>query len=1142
MKKIGSTFSLIVLAISLTFAQDSWVKVATQGINGMGNRNFNSFQVFNGQLYVAAGTNSGNIYRTSTGNPNDWNEVFYRDSVSSVKSLATTTAGGGKIFASTKGWSAAPAIYQSTDGVNWSTFYRNPTYNDVVYVFPFKGTGVEDSIYVVLDVWPSNLVMRAAYNTVDSTGYFGGWDTVLDFNVVATNTRITSIQEHNGKVYLGTNQSTLWSSVDGSNWTQNAAVGNGFGNLNNYSIASLQSFGGYLYVGTENGTDGPQLYRSNDDVNWVLTHQFSQTENRISGLFHEGGQLWAALRPSNFNYGVNIYKSIDGSNFSLSVYNGFGDFNNNGNDSYIKEFGNNIYWTGEYFFAGRGVFGKKGNRGGPMPGSEIYRLCTVTPPALNLGVDQTVCQNIDVVLDAGLASNYFWSTGDTTQSVTIYSPGIYTVSIVGANGCSAKDTVVINHLASPIVDIYNPTSSATICMGSSINMDASANSNLMIPSAPFHKTANDSILDYVFSYDTIAVSGITDSANFALYSVTIDSLVHTYIGDVELRLFAPNGSSIKLSNGYGASSANMIGAEFNMSATAYMNSGIGPFTGTWFPDEPFGWLSGNSNGNWRLELFDHAGGDIGVLKGWSIRFASADTVMTFSWTPAVGLSSTNTLNTVASPSATTTYYFTATNSAGCTRTDSATIYIPTIDIVVVDDSLCFGDSTLLTALGQNIIWSPYTTLSDSIGQNVMSYPTSSTIYYAYDTIMGCPVFDSALVAVSPAFSITTAAPTICQTGLAIAYGTPNGGTAPYSFVWNDGTNTYSNDTISVSPNTTTSYTVSATDLFGCAAYDLTAINVTPSTDIFGNVTYSGGALSNGGTAVLYKYYPFFISFDTVQTTTIDASGNYLFAAAPYGDYIVKIFPNATYPTTIPTYFSNTYLWDNATQIVHGCSQTDTANIVMVEQISPVTGPGLLAGRIVEGNGFSRLEGDPIPGIDVKLGRNPGGALVTNTTTDVNGVYTFANLPLNDGGANGVSYTVYVDIPGLGRDSSYTVSIDATAPVLDSLNYLVDSTTIYIVPTSSTGISNPEVAKENKFSVYPNPFSGSATIAYTLQTDSDVILEVYNVLGVRVTTIANTIQQSGDFKYSLEEGMRSGVYFVTLTINGKTTTQRIVKTK
>ncbi len=1146
MKKRILSLAFAILSSAFIFGQDSWTNVVKGGLNGSGNHYLNSFHIFNGELYVAGGSNMGYINKTSTGNPNDWAQVLYGDSITMFSGLNSTTEGGGKMFAIAKGGPGLPSIYQTTDGSNWNLFYKHSSYDEIEYVFPFKGQGAVDSIYAGIFAWPNSLILRAAYNTLDTTGFSGSWDTVLDFSAVAYGTRITSIQEHNGKIFLGTNLSTLWSSSDGVNWVQNANVGNGFGNGNNYQITALASFGGYLYVGTENGTDGAQLWRSNDETTWTLVQQFPTALVEISSLANEDGKLWVALRPGNFNYGVDLYKSTDGTTFTVSVTNGFGDYNNNGYDTYIKAFGNNIYWTGENYYAGRGNVSLKqyGSRGGPMSaGSEIWRLCITTPPTVNLGSDQTVCAGTTVNLDAGTAVSYLWNDTTTNQTLNALYPGQYWVSIVGANGCSAADTFNLNNTTSPTAYITSPQfGPTTVCAGAQLNMTASANSNLIIPSAPIHKPTSNLITDYFYSYDTIAVSGIVDSADVSLYSVTIDSLEHTYVNDVELRLYAPNGSSTKLYFGYAGGGQNMMGAEFNMMATNTINSGAGPFTGAWLPEEPFNWLNGNSNGNWYLEIYDHYSGDTGILKGWSIRFADRDTVMTYAWTPAAGLTSSNTLNTQLTASVSQDYIFTATNALGCSSSDTTSIFVPTLDIFVSNDSLCFGDSATLSAVGQNIIWSPGTTLSGTAGPFVTAYPVTNTMYYAQDTVMGCFVQDSALVSVSPTFSITTSTPTICATDVALAYGMASGGIAPYSFNWIDGTNSYSNDSILVTLSTTTSYTVTASDAFGCVAIDLTTINVTPSTAIFGNVTYSGGVLSNGGTAVLYNSYPFFISFDTVQTASIDGSGNYLFTAVPFGDYIVKVFPNATYPTTIPTYSNNTYLWDAANVIVHGCNQSDTANVLMVEQVAPVAGPGLLGGRIVEGTGFGRLEGDPIPGIDVKLGRNPGGALVTNTTTDVNGVYTFTNLPLNDGGSNGVSYTVYVDIPGLGRDSSYTVTIDATTPVLDSLNYMVDSTTIYIVPTSSTGISNPAIAKENKFNVYPNPFNENTTIAYTLNVDAEVRLEIYNVLGVKIESIVNTKQQAGEFKYVLDNKMNAGVYFISLTINDKTATQRVVKMK
>ncbi len=66
-------------------------------------------------------------------------------------------------------------------------------------------------------------------------------------------------------------------------------------------------------------------------------------------------------------------------------------------------------------------------------------------PTVNVGPDQLLCNSQSAVLNAGNSgSTYLWSTGATTQSITVSTPGTYIVNVTSPNGCSARDTVNIS--------------------------------------------------------------------------------------------------------------------------------------------------------------------------------------------------------------------------------------------------------------------------------------------------------------------------------------------------------------------------------------------------------------------------------------------------------------------------------------------------------------------------------------------------------------------------------------------------------------------------------------------------------------------------------------------------------------------------
>ena len=75
---------------------------------------------------------------------------------------------------------------------------------------------------------------------------------------------------------------------------------------------------------------------------------------------------------------------------------------------------------------------------------------------LDLGGDVTAMGD-SVVLDAGFAGgNFLWSTGETTQTITVRKGGSYSVE-VSLNGCSATDSILVDFGSTGLPDSLQPT-------------------------------------------------------------------------------------------------------------------------------------------------------------------------------------------------------------------------------------------------------------------------------------------------------------------------------------------------------------------------------------------------------------------------------------------------------------------------------------------------------------------------------------------------------------------------------------------------------------------------------------------------------------------------------------------------------------
>jgi len=79
--------------------------------------------------------------------------------------------------------------------------------------------------------------------------------------------------------------------------------------------------------------------------------------------------------------------------------------------------------------------------------------------------------------------------------------------------------------------------------------------------------------------------------------------------------------------------------------------------------------------------------------------------------------------------------------------------------------------------------------------------------------------------------------------------------------------------------------------------------------------------------------------------------------------------------------------------------------------------------------------------------------------------------------------------------------------------------------------------------YPNPFNPSTNIKYSVPTDGNVKLKIYDILGNEVSTLVDEFKQAGTFDVTFDGSiLSSGVYYYRLTAGEMTTTKKLMLTK
>ncbi len=128
---------------------------------------------------------------------------------------------------------------------------------------------------------------------------------------------------------------------------------------------------------------------------------------------------------------------------------------------------------------------------------------------------------------------------------------------------------------------------------------------------------------------------------------------------------------------------------------------------------------------------------------------------------------------------------------------------------------------------------------------------------------------------------------------------------------------------------------------------------------------------------------------------------------------------------------------------------------------------------------------------------------------------------------------------------YSPCIDAGFPgsPLDPDSTRADIGALYFRQMTSIDDGTTNLPDYFYLTNYPNPFNQSTKIKYSIPHQTDVRLEIYNLLGQRVETLVENIQKPGNYSINWDaSGFSSGIYFYRLTTGDKSYSKRMTLLK
>lgn len=435
-----------------------------------------------------------------------------------------------------------------------------------------------------------------------------------------------------------------------------------------------------------------------------------------------------------------------------------------------------------------------------------------------------ICSGASTILDAGAGfANYLWSTTDATQTITVSTAGQYSVTVSDAGGCTGTDQVTVQVSTNPTPTISGNTN---ICAGSSTTLDAGNGYTTYLWSNNAQTQTINVNTAGNFSVTVTNSDGCSGSTQVTV-NITSNPNANAGIDDdtcgLSYTLHAiPSGGSTGIWTYSGPGTATFSSNTDPQATVTVSTAGVYYFIWTET-------VSSNCTGSDTVKITFYTT-PTSSFTASTIHCTSQSSTITYTGTA----SSTATYNwswdggtatpgNGMGPHAVSwnnpgTYSISLTVSEhGCTSTPTTVQVINPSGMtstITKTDILCYGQTSGSINLTVNGGTTPYTyhwnngaTVEDLINIPSGTYSVTITDAGGCTTVNGTSISspNELTVAVTPSQSI-------CYGQSANLNITATGGTAPYTFYWN---NQVSNPDITITPSSTITYSGYAMDANGC---------------------------------------------------------------------------------------------------------------------------------------------------------------------------------------------------------------------------------------------------------------------------------------------------------------------------------------